>query len=133
MPNISLLLITRFHLCFGRRSSHFPLLRSLTPGPPPVLGNELDVARSSGTAAAADAFDSTTTWTDPMSAPSEEQTLERAKELCRCEGKAWNLDDFKNGVSGVTMLAVVADDNDRTKYLNRANAILKQKDPVRSL
>jgi hypothetical protein len=68
-----------------------------------------------------------------MSAPSEEQTLERAKELCRCEGKAWNLDDFKNGVSGVTMLAVVADDNDRTKYLNRANAILKQKDPIRSL
>jgi hypothetical protein len=48
-------------------------------------------------------------------------------------GKAWNLDDFKNGVSGVTMLAVVADDNDRTKYLNRANAFLKQKDPVRSL
>jgi hypothetical protein len=67
-----------------------------------------------------------------MSAPSEEQTLERAKELCRCEGKAWNLDDFKNGVSGVIMLAVVADDNDRTKYLNRANAFLKQKDPVRS-
>jgi hypothetical protein len=68
-----------------------------------------------------------------MSAPSEDQILEKAKELCRCEGKAWNLDDFKNGVSGVTMLAVVADDNDRTKYLNRAKAFLKQKGPVGSL
>jgi hypothetical protein len=68
-----------------------------------------------------------------MSAPSKDQILEKAKELCRCEGKTWNLDDFKNGVSGVTMLAVVADDNDRTKYLNRANAFLKQKNPVRSL
>jgi hypothetical protein len=45
-----------------------------------------------------------------MSAPSEDQILERAKELCRCEGKAWNLDDCKNGVSGVTMLMVVADE-----------------------
>ena len=98
-----------------------------------VLGDELEAARSSGTAAVPDAFDSTTTRTDPMSAPSEEQILEKAKELCRCEGKAWNLDDFKNGVSGVTMLTVVADDNDRTYYLNRAKAFLKQKDPVRSL
>jgi hypothetical protein len=68
-----------------------------------------------------------------MSPPSEDQILEKAKEQCRCEGKAWNLDDFKNGVSGVTMLRVVADDNDRTKYLNRSKAFLKQKDPVRSL
>jgi hypothetical protein len=37
-----------------------------------------------------------------MSPPSEDQILEKAKEQCRCEGKAWNLDDFKNGVSGVT-------------------------------
>ena len=98
-----------------------------------IAVRELDAVHSSGTAAVADAFDSTNTRADPMSAPSEEQILEKAKELCRCEGKAWNLDDFKNGVSGVTMLAVVADDNDRTKYLNRANAILKQKDPIRSL
>jgi hypothetical protein len=44
--------------------------------------------------------------------------------------KAWNLDDFENGVSGVTTLTVVADDNDRTKYLDRAKAFLKQKYPV---
>jgi hypothetical protein len=68
-----------------------------------------------------------------MSAPSEDQILENAKELCRCEGKAWNLDDFENGVSGVTMLTVVADDNDRTYYRNRAKAFLKQKYSVRSL
>jgi hypothetical protein len=67
-----------------------------------------------------------------MSAPSEDQILEKAKELCRCEGKAWNLDDFENGVSGVTMLTVVADDNDRTYYLNRAKAFLKQKYPRRA-
>ena len=68
-----------------------------------------------------------------MSAPREDQILEKAKELCRCEGKAWNLDDFENGVSGATMLTVVADDNDRTYYQNRAKAFLKQKYPVRSL
>jgi hypothetical protein len=103
----------------------------LTPGCPPFVDstwgpferNE-DVAQP---------FDSTATRRDPMSAPSEEQILEKAKELCRCEGKAWNLDDFKNGVSGVTMLTVVADDGDRTGYLIRAKAFLKQKHhPVRS-
>jgi hypothetical protein len=67
------------------------------------------------------------TRTDPMSAPNEGRILDKAKELCRCEGKAWNLDDFGNGVLGVTMLTVVADDNDRTYFLNRAKAFLKQK------
>jgi hypothetical protein len=49
------------------------------------------------------------------------------------EGKAWKLEDFENGVPGVTMLTVVADDNDRTSYLNRAKAFLKQKYTLRSL
>jgi hypothetical protein len=40
----------------------------LTPGWISVLGDELDAARSSGTAAAADAFDSTTTRTPDVSA-----------------------------------------------------------------
>ena len=78
----------------------------------------------------AEAFDSTATRRDPMSVPSEDQILEKAKELCRCQGKAWNLDDFANGVSSVTRVTVVADDSDRTKYLNRAKAFLKQKYPV---
>jgi hypothetical protein len=69
-----------------------------------------------------------------MSAPSQDQILEKAKELCRCDGKAWNLDDFQNGVSGVTMLTVVADDKDRAEYLRRATAFLKQKHhQIRSL
>jgi hypothetical protein len=37
-------------------------------------------------------------------------------------------------VSGVTMLTVVADDNDRAEYLRRATAFLKQKHhQIRSL
>jgi hypothetical protein len=47
------------------------------------------------------------------------EPLEKAKELCRRDGKAWSLDDFEGGVSGVTMLTVVADDNDRQAYTYR--------------
>ena len=57
------------------------------------------------------------------------EPLEKAKELCRRDGKAWSLDDFESGVSGVTMLTIVADDNDRKAYLNRAKALLKQELP----
>ena len=34
----------------------------------------------------------------------------KASQLCRSEGKAWSLRDFENGVPGVTMLTVVADE-----------------------
>jgi hypothetical protein len=51
----------------------------------------------------------------------------RARELCRSEGKAWSLRDFENGVPGVTMLTVVADENKRREYLNRAKVMLKRK------
>ena len=61
-----------------------------------------------------------------------EPVVEKAKELCRRDGKAWSLDDFESGVSGVTMLTVVADDNDRKAYLNTAKALLEQKQPVRT-
>jgi hypothetical protein len=50
-----------------------------------------------------------------------------AKELCRRDGKACSLDDFEKGVAGVTMLTVVADDNDRRAYLNIAKALAEQK------
>jgi hypothetical protein len=49
-----------------------------------------------------------------------------AKELCRREGKAWSLRDFENGVPGVTMLTVVADEKKRREYLNRAKVMLKR-------
>jgi hypothetical protein len=40
----------------------------------------------------------------------------KAKQLCRSEGKAWSLRDFVNGVPGVTMLTVVADEKKRRAY-----------------
>ena len=49
----------------------------------------------------------------------------KAREL-RSEGKAWSLRDFENGVPGVTMLTVVADENKRREYLNRAKVMLKR-------
>jgi hypothetical protein len=68
-----------------------------------------------------------------MSELTEDEIFQKAKDLCRKDGKTWSLDDLQNRVPGVTMLTVVADDNDRTYYLTRAKAFLKQKDPVRSL
>jgi hypothetical protein len=62
-----------------------------------------------------------------MSELSEDQILRKAKELCRRDGKTWSLDDFENGVAGVTMLTVVVDDNGRRVYLNRAMVLLRQK------
>jgi hypothetical protein len=50
----------------------------------------------------------------------------KARELCIGEGKAWSLRDFENGVPGVTMLTVVADENKRREYLNRAKVLLKR-------
>jgi hypothetical protein len=50
----------------------------------------------------------------------------KASQLCRSEGKAWSLRDFENGVPGVTMLTVVADENKRRQYLNRAKMMLKR-------
>jgi hypothetical protein len=50
----------------------------------------------------------------------------KARELCRTEGKAWSLRDFENGVPGVTMLTVVADESERREYLNRAKTMLKR-------
>ena len=43
----------------------------------------------------------------------------KASQLCRGEGKAWSLKDFENGVPGVTMLTVVADERKRREYLIR--------------
>jgi hypothetical protein len=72
----------------------------------------------------ADALDLTTREASPMS---ELILQKRARELCRSEGKAWSLRDFENGVPGVTMLTVVADENKRREYLNRAKVMLKRK------
>ena len=56
-----------------------------------------------------------------------ERILQRnARELCRHEGNAWSLKDFENGVPGVTMLTVVADEKKRREYLNRAKLMLRR-------
>jgi hypothetical protein len=49
-----------------------------------------------------------------------------ASQLCRSEGKAWSLKDFENGVPGVTMLTVVADEKNRREYLVRAKLMLRR-------
>ena len=60
-----------------------------------------------------------------MSGLRQSQTLEKkARQLCWRDGKAWSLDDFENGVSGVTMLTVIADEKKRTEYLNQAKVVL---------
>jgi hypothetical protein len=48
-----------------------------------------------------------------------------ARQLCYRDGRAWSLSDFENGVSGVTMLTVVADERKRREYLKRARVMLK--------
>lgn len=62
-----------------------------------------------------------------MSEQSQDQILQKkARQLCRAKGNAWSLDDFENGVHGVTMLTVVADEKKRREYLNRAKVMLKR-------
>ncbi len=55
--------------------------------------------------------------------PSEDETLQKAKELCREDGKVWNLADFEGG--SATEAGAIATDSDHTEYLNRARALLK--------
>jgi hypothetical protein len=50
----------------------------------------------------------------------------KARELCYRDGLAWSLEDFRNRVSGVTMLTVVVNENKRQEYLNRAREMLKK-------
>jgi hypothetical protein len=59
-----------------------------------------------------------------LSELTEDQILQKAKDLCYSEGNARSLNDLKNRVPGVSMVTVVAKDNDRTEYLNRAKALL---------
>jgi hypothetical protein len=61
-----------------------------------------------------------------MSEPTEDEILQKAKELCRGDGRAWSRDDFQNGVSGVTVLTRVADAIERLLYLSRAKEMLEQ-------
>ena len=44
----------------------------------------------------AEMFDSTAARTAPMSKSTEDEIIQKAKELCRGSGKAWSPDDFQN-------------------------------------
>jgi hypothetical protein len=52
--------------------------------------------------------------------------LQRAKEMCHKDGKAWSLDDLENHVPGVTMVTLIASDDDRIEYLNRSREFLEK-------
>ena len=68
-----------------------------------------------------------TRWTTKLVSSMSELVLQKmARDLCRSEGYAWSPKDFENGVPGVTMLTVVADEKKRREYLNRAKGMLKR-------
>jgi hypothetical protein len=52
--------------------------------------------------------------------------VKKARQLCHRDGMAWSRQEFENGVNGVTMLTVVADERKRREYLNRARALLEK-------
>jgi hypothetical protein len=58
-----------------------------------------------------------------MPEPSESAILQRAKSLCRQDGKSWDVEDLSDGEGGA-----VIDDSARTEYLNRARENLVQED-----
>jgi len=61
-----------------------------------------------------------------MSEPTEDEILERAKELCRADDKLWSEDDFRNPLAVQTSLIPIIDDAERAEYLNRAAEQLRR-------
>jgi hypothetical protein len=60
-----------------------------------------------------------------MAEPSEDEILQKAKELCRDDDKLWDLPDLQSE-AGANRARLVSD-SDRTEYLNRAKSLLTQK------
>jgi hypothetical protein len=64
---------------------------------------------------------------DPLDHPSPKSAIHKlAKQLCYSEGMAWSLRDFEQGVPGVTIFTVVADEKKKQGYLNRARLMLEK-------
>jgi len=61
-----------------------------------------------------------------MSEPTEDEILERAKELCRADDKLWSEDDFRNPLAVQTSLIPIIGDAERADYLNRAAEQLRR-------
>jgi hypothetical protein len=61
-----------------------------------------------------------------MAEPTEDPILQKARGLCRYDGKAWNRRDLKNGVVLADMFTAIADPVQRARYLKRARAWQKR-------
>jgi hypothetical protein len=61
----------------------------------------------------------------PMTEPSEDEILQKAKELCRDDGKTWDSAELPGDSEG--RRNAIASDSDHSEYLNRAKALLEQK------
>lgn len=61
-----------------------------------------------------------------MAEPTEDQILQKAKELCHNDGTAWDQRDFESSASGVVPLGGVAEISGRTEYLKRAKEALNR-------
>jgi len=59
-----------------------------------------------------------------MIEPTEDQILQKAKELCREDGKVWDSANIDRGATG--KVVTIASDSDHAEYLNRAKALLSQ-------
>jgi hypothetical protein len=58
-----------------------------------------------------------------MAEVTEDQVLQKAKELCREDGELWSSVDLEERPDAGC--EPVADESSRTEYLNRARAILR--------
>jgi hypothetical protein len=54
-----------------------------------------------------------------MTEPTEDDILQRAKELARMDGNAWD-DEEGRGEQAEGEVAVITDESERIEYLNRA-------------
>ena len=59
----------------------------------------------------------------PVAEPSEDEILQKAKELCRDDEKAWDRENSLGQAGGT-----IVTDSDRTEYLNRAKSLLRHRE-----
>ena len=64
-----------------------------------------------------------------MAQLTEDQILQKAKELCRNDGKAWDQMDFESSASGIAPIGGIAEISARAEYLRLAAAVLKADEP----
>ena len=60
-----------------------------------------------------------------MSDPNVDDIIEKAKQLCRLDGMLWSSLDFQNPMAIQSRAARMAGDDDRRRYLERAQTLLE--------